>query len=209
LAGLCSPADMSRLEQVLPTDAGSAGVRIFGNVGVADWLSGAAISNCVRSILGTRARPVRAILFDKTAKSNWSLGWHQDRTIAVRERIEFAGFDRWTVKSGAAHVEPPFSIIGNMLTARIHIDRVTKTNSPLLIAPGSYRFGRIAEARIDAVVGRCGVAACLADRGDAWLYRTAILHASERSSSRGRRRVLQVDFSADDLPGRLKWLGLG
>lgn len=38
------------------------------------------------------ARPVRALLFDKTQDMNWALGWHQDRTIAVRERIDVPGY---------------------------------------------------------------------------------------------------------------------
>ncbi len=41
--------------------------------------------------LGGGARPVRAILFDKTPQANWSLGRHQDRTIAVCERRAAAG----------------------------------------------------------------------------------------------------------------------
>ena len=50
--------------------------------------------------LGAQCRPVRAILFDKTETTNWALGWHQDRTIVVRERIDIAGFGPWTVKAG-------------------------------------------------------------------------------------------------------------
>ncbi|MFB0613016.1 hypothetical protein [Aurantiacibacter poecillastricola] len=42
--------------------------------------------------LGPGARPVRAVFFDKTPNMNWSLAWHQDRTIAVRKRTDVAGF---------------------------------------------------------------------------------------------------------------------
>jgi hypothetical protein len=45
----------------------------------------------VASILGRQSRPVRATLFDKSPELNWSLGWHQDRTIAVRARIDTPG----------------------------------------------------------------------------------------------------------------------
>lgn len=31
--------------------------------------------------------------FDKTAERNWALGWHQDRTVVVRERKETDGYD--------------------------------------------------------------------------------------------------------------------
>jgi ectoine hydroxylase-related dioxygenase (phytanoyl-CoA dioxygenase family) len=119
------------------------------------------------------------------------------------------GFENWTVKAGAPHVEPPFDLIERMVTARIHIDPVPAGNAPLLIAPGSHASGRIAEGEIDTVVQRCGTHACLADAGDVWLYRTAILHRSDRSVGEGRRRVLQVDFAAEELPGGLEWLGVG
>jgi hypothetical protein len=86
----------------------------------------------------------------------------------------------------------------------ILFDKTEATNWAL----GSHRFGRIAESEIDAVVERCGTIACLAARGDVWLYATLILHASEAAIRPARRRVLQIDFAADDLPGDLEWLSL-
>jgi hypothetical protein len=158
--------------------------------------------------LGDRARPVRAILFDKSPATNWALGWHQDRTIAVRRRIEAPGFGPWTIKSGIQHVAPPQPLLDSMLTLRLHLDPVDAENAPLLIAPGSHRHGRIAEADISALVERCGTQACLADRGDIWLYATPILHASNAALKLRHRRVLQLDYSADDLPGGLEWVGV-
>jgi hypothetical protein len=71
------------------------------------------------SALGSGCRVVRAILFDKSTEANWSLAWHQDRTIAVAERAVSLDSINWTVKSGTTHVEPPFSIIEGLVTARI------------------------------------------------------------------------------------------
>ncbi|MHA6769941.1 phytanoyl-CoA dioxygenase family protein [Sphingobium ummariense] len=157
---------------------------------------------------GTDTKAVRAILFDKSPATNWSLGWHQDRTIAVAARIETPGFGPWTIKSGIQHVAPPQALLDRMLTLRIHLDPVDADNAPLLIAPGSHRHGRVAGADIPALVARCGTHACLADRGDIWLYATPILHASDAARMPRHRRVLQLDYSADDLPGRLEWLGV-
>ena len=58
------------------------------------------------------------------------------------------------------------------------------------------------------MVDRCGTVACLASRGDIWLYATPILHASDAAANPRHRRVLQLDYSADDLPGDLEWLGI-
>jgi ectoine hydroxylase-related dioxygenase (phytanoyl-CoA dioxygenase family) len=167
-----------------------------------------AIGSIAASFLGPNCRAVRAILFDKTATTNWSLGWHQDRTIAVRERIDVAGFGPWTVKHGIAHVEPPFGLLDRMVTLRAHLDAVPAKNSPLLIAPGSHKLGRIPVSSVAEVARHCGTVACLADRGDVWLYATAILHASDAAVIPGHRRVLQVDFATDPLPDRLQWLGV-
>jgi hypothetical protein len=189
-------------------DAGRAGTRLWGLPGLADLLAGSGLIGQIANTHLPGARPVRAILFDKSVAANWTLGWHQDRTIAVTARVEVDGFGAWTRKQGLLHVEPPFAIIARMVTLRVHLDPVDTDNAPLLIAPGSYRLGRIAEAQIQATVEACGTTACLADRGDIWAYSTPILHASARAGIPRRRRVLQVDYSAGDLPHGLAWLRL-
>jgi ectoine hydroxylase-related dioxygenase (phytanoyl-CoA dioxygenase family) len=147
-------------------------------------------------------------LFDKASGTNWALGWHQDRTIAVKQRVPVDGFGIWSVKGGMLHVEPPFELLSDMVTLRVHVDPVPASNAPLLIAPGSHKLGRVADDNVREVVRRCGTVACLADPGDVWLYATPILHASEAALAPVRRRVLQVDFSAGQLPGGLEWLGV-
>lgn len=166
------------------------------------------IGSVAAAILGPQARAVRAILFDKTAEMNWSLAWHQDRTICVKKRVEVDGFGPWTIKGGMQHVAPPFEVLARMVTLRVHLDDVPATNAPLLIVPGSHTIGRIPVEAIDGVVRRLGTRRCLATAGDVWLYSTPIVHASEAASCPARRRVLQLDFAAGELPGGLEWLGV-
>jgi len=186
----------------VPADC--AGVRLHGVAGLPKLLGPDALG----AFAGPGMRPVRAILFDKSAAANWALGWHQDRTIAVRQRAEQPGFGPWSVKQGMHHVEPPFALLDSMRTMRIHFDPVPADNAPLLIAPGSHRFGRILEAALEGIVERCGTATCLAEAGDVWVYATPIVHASAASAGHRHRRVLQVDFSANMLPHPLEWLGV-
>lgn len=47
-----------------------------------------AVRSIVDQVLGKDAFVVRSTLFDKTGGSNWKVPWHQDVTIAVRERID-------------------------------------------------------------------------------------------------------------------------
>lgn len=191
----------------LPT--GMPGVRIGDGPQLKPFLDTAGFVGAIATaVLGPEARPVRAILFDKTAERNWSLGWHQDRTIVVRERIDADGFGPWTVKSGLIQVEPPFAILERMVTLRVHLDAVDWNNAPLRIVSGSHRLGRLPEAEIERVVATFGERLCLAERGDIWLYATPIVHASLAADPPQRRRVLQVDYSADAAPGPLAWRGV-
>jgi len=201
---------LKRLEAVLshlPHDR--AGLRLRGVAGLAPVLASTGeMGRYAASVLGAGCQPVRAILFDKTPETNWVVNWHQDRTIAVKQRIAVAGFETWSVKNGMAHVEPPFELLSGMVTLRLHFDPVPTNNAPLLIAPGSHKLGRVAEDNIREVVRRCGTVACLAEPGDIWLYASPILHASEIAAAPTHRRVLHVDFSAGQLPGGLEWLGI-
>nr|WP_247715006.1 phytanoyl-CoA dioxygenase family protein [Qipengyuania mesophila] len=191
----------------LPQDR--AGIRLNG-VGPLEKHIG--ISGCFGSIarqfIGDRAKPVRAILFDKSEGQNWSLGWHQDRTICVGEHCEVEGFGPWSTKAGMLHVEPPFDVIKRMVTLRGHLDPVPETNAPLLIAVGSHRLGRVPTTEVEEIVRASSVEACLAEAGDVWAYRTSIIHASKAAEVGRGRRVLQVDYSADDLPDGLTWAGI-
>ena len=190
-----------------PSD--KAGVRLKGVSALDPYLSVDGVIGAIAgSALGPQARPVRAIFFDKTPNANWGLGWHQDRTIAVRCRVETEGYGPWSVKAGLQHVAPPFGLLAEMVTLRVHLDKIDADNAPLLIAPGSHRLGRVAEADIRSAVDKCGTSVCLAEAGDVWIYATPILHASEAALKPSHRRVLQVDYCARDLPAGLDWLGI-
>ena len=201
---------MPQIMAALPDiPAGRAGVRLAHAHGLADLLgTQGAIGAVAARFRGDKVKPVRVILFDKTADSNWGLGWHQDRTICVQARHGTPGFGPWTTKAGLTHVAPPFAYIERMITLRIHLDHVTQDNAPLLVALGSHKRGLIPVGEVDAVVARCDRHACIARSGDIWAYATPILHASDAAKQPTQRRVLQIDYSADELPNDLNWLGV-
>lgn len=208
--GGATVSSLDRIQSALaPLPHDAAGVRISGLAALQPFLvSNGPIGAIAARLIGPSCLPVRAVLFDKTVATNWSLAWHQDRTISVKRKMDVEGFGPWTTKAGMQHVAPPFDLLSRMVTLRVHLDDVPSINAPLLIAPGSHRFGRVPANRIDEIVRQCGARECLAAAGDVWLYATPILHASESAATPGRRRVLQVDFSADKLPGGLEWLGV-
>jgi len=185
------------------------GLRLHGVDGLEALIGGGSTPGRIaNAMLDAPARAVRAVVFDKTADLNWPLGWHQDRTIVVRQRIETPGFGPWSIKQGLQHVEPPFAIIEGMATLRIHLDPVDADNAPLLVAPGSHLRGRVPVAEVAQVAATLGTVPCLAGAGDVWAYATPILHASEAAKRPRRRRVLQVDYACINLPAPLEWLGV-
>ena len=201
-----SPAEVAALAELLSLPPDRPGARLGIVPGLAALVAPAGA--IAAAILGPSSRAVGAKLFDKSPARNWALGWHQDRTIPVLERRDVAGFGQWTVKGGLAHCVPPFFYLAGSLTLRVNLDPVGEANAPLLVAPGSHRLGPIAEPDIPAAVRRCGAHICLAEAGDVWSCATPILHASDRARTPARRRVLQLLYSADDLPGGLDWPGV-
>ncbi|MFT4114089.1 phytanoyl-CoA dioxygenase family protein [Silvibacterium sp.] len=162
------------------------------------------LRNLVTPILGAGWRPVRGILFDKIAEANWKVPWHQDLTIAVQERMDAEGFGPWSIKAGIVHVQPPVSILEQMVAVRIHLDDCSHDNGPLRVIPGSHRFGRIPEADIERYIGPCEVT-CTVGVGGVLLMRPLILHASSPAVSPAHRRVIHIEYADCDLPQRMSW----
>jgi hypothetical protein len=107
-------------------------------------------------VLGLECPPVRAVLFDKSVDQNWSLGWHQDGTIVIKQRIDVvdsgprASRLAWSSRTalrpagGYDHGARPFR-------------SSSISNAPPLIAPGSHKRGRVRRPEIPDVVHQCGV----------------------------------------------------
>jgi len=201
VAGLCARLD--------PAIDGRPGRRLPDESATGDLLAAnGLIGGIAAGLIGSGARPVRAVLFDKAPDANWIVAWHQDRTITVRERLDVDGFGPWSTKDGLLHVAPPISVLEGMTTLRLHLDDCDDANAPLKVALGSHRLGYVPAAEAAAKADSLPPFVCHARAGDVWAYSTPILHMSERSRAAGRRRVLQIDYAAIDLRGGLVWRGL-
>jgi ectoine hydroxylase-related dioxygenase (phytanoyl-CoA dioxygenase family) len=165
------------------------------------------IRDVVENVLGENAKPVRAIFFDKTPEANWKVPWHQDLTIAVKERRETEGFTAWTRKAGIQHVQPPVSLLENMLAIRIHLDDNDETNGVLKVIPGSHKSGRLSAEAIQNLRKTNDVKICAAKRGEAFLMRPLTVHSSSAGTNPTHRRVIHIEFAAENLPNSLEWYG--
>ena len=137
---------------------------------------------------------VRAIYFDKSADANWLVPWHQDLTLALRERADVEGFGPWSVKEGVPHVQPPVDYLRRMLTVRLHLDDADESNGALRVLPGSHADGRLGAGRIQEIRARQNEVLCAVRAGGAG-----------RSTSDRHRRVLHLEYAAFRLPPELHW----
>lgn len=155
--------------------------------------------------LGLNAKPVKAIFFDKTPASNWYVTWHQDLTIAVKQKIDVAGYGPWSTKDLVAHVQPPASVLEQMLAIRIHLDACTEENGAINFIPGSHKSGKLNNEDIGKWKERKNFICCSAEKGDVIVMRPLILHSSSKASKPGHRRVLHIEYAAVDLAAGLEW----
>jgi hypothetical protein len=189
-------AELSTLDAVCDTDD-SPGRRLL--------LAPPAVLNSLAQQLLPNARPVRVITFKKSKTSNWTLPWHQDRVVALRERLETPGFTNWTNKAGIWHAEPPIELLEGMLFARVHLDPTDAENGCLQLALGTHARGKIAAADADAIANAAPNENCLAARGDVLFAKALILHRSSPSRSSAGRRAVRIDYCAEGLPAPLQW----
>jgi ectoine hydroxylase-related dioxygenase (phytanoyl-CoA dioxygenase family) len=159
----------------------------------------------VKPVLGEGAFAVRGIFFDKLPGANWEVGWHQDLSIAVAERLDVPGFSGWSVKQGVPHVQPPVAVLERMLTVRLHLDNCGADNGPLRVLCGSHASGRLTDEQIERWKESGDEVACLVSTGGALLMRPLLLHASAPAEKACHRRVIHLEYAADPLPHGLRW----
>jgi hypothetical protein len=172
---------------------------------VKEFLSSYSIRRIIDPIIGKEANPVRAIFFDKIPNANWNVAWHQDTTIAVDKKIELEGYGPWSEKEGVVHVEPPESILGGMLTVRIHLDSTDSDNGVLRVIPGSHLKGRIKSSEILPLVESSTIVECISKPGDILIMNPLLLHSSRKSLNPTHRRIIHVEFSSSTLPSKIQW----
>jgi ectoine hydroxylase-related dioxygenase (phytanoyl-CoA dioxygenase family) len=162
------------------------------------------VREIVEAVLGPECFAVRGIFFNKTRSSNWKVVWHQDLTIAVRERANVSGFGPWTMKAGILHVQPPQEVMSDLLAIRLHLDESGIDNGPLRIIAGSHRKGRLSTEQIGNWNKETSVT-CTVPKGGALVMRPLLLHASSSCAIPKSRRVIHLEFAAAELPHGLDW----
>jgi len=159
----------------------------------------------VSRYLSSSPKLVRALLFNKTAENNWAVPWHQDKTVAVSKRFSKTGWGPWSIKDGQHHVQPPLSVLNDMITLRIHIDRADQSNGCLHLIPGSHELGLIDQSKALAIATSQTPVICKAEAGSALVMRPHVLHASRKGTCPSQRRIVHFEYCAHPLPPGVAW----
>jgi len=150
-------------------------------------------------------RMVRSIYFNKTPEKNWPVAWHQDLSIAVKEKKHVDGYEAWSSKGdGVQHVRPPIKLLSEMWTVRIHLDDAHFDNGALSLVPESHLDGMISTSEIKEYTAGSELCECAA--GDALVMSPLILHSYSKSINPSNRRILHFEFAPEkSLDSELAW----
>jgi hypothetical protein len=162
------------------------------------------IRNIVTTYLGKEAQAVRSLYFDKTPNKNWPVAWHQDKTIAVKSKVDLPGYRCWTLKDAIPHTQPPAKVMENMLALRIHLDTAGENSGGLRVCPGSHRLGILAQEQLYQTIENLGSLNVETEAGDILMMRPLLLHSSGRSQA-AHRRVIHIEYAKGSLDKPLRW----
>jgi len=185
---------------------GSAGSRRLLDEAWCTHLAGALRGNAkMNSLLPRNAVAVQCTLFDKSPEKNWLVALHQDLSIAVKRRVESLECTGWSEKEGQLYVQPPISVLEQLVAVRIHLDDCSAESGALRVVPRSHSEGRVGRERAETLRLEHGETVVPVARGGALVMRPLILHASSKGASVSQRRVLHFVFGPPRLPLGLEW----
>ena len=194
------------LAQMGPLPEGTAGTRCLLSQPWCASLAGRLRQHhALAGLIPSDAVAVQCTAFEKSASRNWLVPVHQDLSIPVAERVAHPGLVGWSEKEGELFVQPPTEVLEQLVAVRVHLDACAPQDGPLRVVPGTHLRGRIEPEAAVAARDAGTVVDCCAARGDAWVLRPLLLHASSRATGTSRRRVLHFVFGPPSLPHGLRW----
>ena len=110
-------------------------------------------------------------------------------------------------KAGICHVQPPIEILEKMIALRIHLDDADETNGALKVVPKSHKNGRLRADEIQNLLKANETELCGIKRGEAFLMRPMLVHASSKGTNPKHRRVIHIEYSTENLPNGLEFYG--
>ncbi len=174
-----------------------AGARHLLTVSAIGELAGdSRLHDIAARFVGSTAVPFRATLFDKSAKANWLVVWHQDTALPVRRRIDDPAWGPWSTKAGVLYAHAPAAALANVVALRVSLDDSTTSNGPLRVLPNTHVRGVLSDNEIEQVVAGTSPVDCVTSSGGVVAMRPLTVHASSKSSDGRPRRVLHIEYAS-------------
>lgn len=207
IPGVVGCDEISRIERFLDDDGNAmAGTRrLINRPWCREIAARLARDARLSEALPANSRPVQCTLFVKSTTSNWLVSIHQDLSIPVAERVDNPEYHGWSEKEGELFVQPPVSILNDVVAVRLHLDDCDERNGALRVVPGSHRAGRLTATEATRVRRAQGEVCVGVSRGGAMVMKPLLLHGSSKISINNRRRVLHFVFGPASLPSPLRW----
>jgi len=160
-------------------------------------IAGDQLLEMAKAVLGTRAFPFRATLFDKSPDSNWLVVWHQDTELPLTQKRDVPGWAPWSTKEGVSYAHAPAQALSQVLALRVHLDDSTLVNESLRVLPGTHDRGVLTDDEIHAVAGRTASVECTITRGGVLAMRPLLVDSSSKLHADCSRRVLHIEYAAE------------
>ena len=140
---------------------------------VAALLNQQSVREVIRAAVGATASVVQGVALDQQGHASWFVPWHQAAS-----------------GPGAA----------KSLILRWHLDLIGPADGGLRVLPGSHAKGRLSEAEIDRLAAETPAVEMAVSAGTVVALKPLLVQGARRRTTRGHRRILQVELSAGDPP---------
>jgi hypothetical protein len=157
----------------------------------------------LRELVPTSYAAIQCTHFEKSAENNWLVPVHQDLSVPVASRRSVPGWGPWSTKEDITFVQPPLALLERLVAVRLHLDACGIADGALFVVPGTHQQGVISPEAAAQLRER--EQACLAEPGDALVFRPLLLHRSSKASGSSRRRVLHLLFGPQSPAEGVEW----
>jgi ectoine hydroxylase-related dioxygenase (phytanoyl-CoA dioxygenase family) len=114
----------------------------------------------------------------------------------MRTQVDGVGWGPWSTKAGIVYAHAPASALAHVVALRVSLDCSTDDNGPLRVLPGTHVHGVLDDAAVERLARDVPPVSCVVDSGGVVAMRPLLLHASSKSTTDARRRVLHIEYAA-------------
>ncbi|MBK7992870.1 MAG: phytanoyl-CoA dioxygenase family protein [Blastocatellia bacterium] len=193
LTNILSQANRTKLQTSKRKQAGAR--HLMSNTQIAKVAKDKRLINFAEKLLGNKANPFRATLFDKSLLNNWLVTWHQDRALPLKSYFDDKAWGPWSKKEGVLYAHAPTWALSQIVALRIHLDAATSENGPLKIIPCSHLLGILSDKEVLSYSKSNSSIECLVDKGGVLAMSPLLIHCSSKAKSDKPRRVLHIEYA--------------